>query len=224
MNQTTKIMKKFIILAIILPSLAFGQRSFPSAELGWNKDLLNFRKSNNLSLERDSLLDSLAKERFFAIASSLKNKDLGYLNFFSKFAKGNHGIEEIGLQSFNSFIRSRVEDPNCQEICCFIPAYGKRNDDQMLGVINSPANKGIINLYKSSPSHWSVVSSNLKAIQIERKYNGRLGKWDEVRSETVITNSKFGSYTGILFYEDVDPNDPNKRIQSTMVINISIFK
>jgi len=224
MNQTTKIMKKFIILALILPSLAFGQRALSSAESRWNKDLLNFRKSSNLPLERDSLLDSLAKERFFAISSFLQKKDLGYLNFFSKFLKGGHGIGEMGLQNFDSFIGSKSEGLNCQEICCFLPEYGKRSDEQMLGMINSPANNGIINLYKNSPSHWAVVSSNIKATEIRRKYNGRSGKWEESRSESVITNSKFGSYTGIFFYEEIDPNDPNKRIQSTMVINVSIFR
>jgi hypothetical protein len=217
-------MKKFIILALILPSLAFGQRSLPSAESKWNKDLLNFRKSNSLPLERDPLLDSLAKERFFAISSFIQKKDLGYLNFFSKFLKGGHGISEMGLQNFDSFIRIKSEGLNCQEICCFIPQYGKRSDEDMLGIINSPANKGIVNLYKNSQSHWDVVSSNIKVTEIRRKYNSRSGKLEESRSESVITNNKFGSYTGIFFYEEIDPNDPNKRIKSTMVINISIFR
>lgn len=211
-------MKKLIILAFILPSLVLGQRLFQSAENGWSKDLLAYRKANNLPLERDSQLDSLAKERFFAIANFLKNKDLGYIKFMHEFGSGEHGIESMGLQNFDNFIKNKFKNVNHQEICCFVPNYGIRKEDHMLGVINSPANGGIINLYKSSQAHWEVVSSNIEVNQIT-KYNGRVEK-----RKVIKHNNKFGSFTGILYYDDVDPLDPSKRIKSTIVINVSIFE
>lgn len=212
-------MKKLIILAFILPSLVLGQRLFQSAENGWSKDLLAYRKSNNLPLERDSQLDSLAKERFFAIANFLKNKDLGYLNFSREFRLGEHGIEELGLQNFDNFIKGKVDYPDHQEIICLVPDYGVRNEDHMLGVINSPKNGGIINLYRNSEPHWNIVSSNIKVTRIERDRDGRI----KSKIQVIKHNNKFGSYTGILHYDDVDPHDSTKRIKSTLVINVSIF-
>jgi len=215
MNQTTNSMKKFIILAAIIPSLIFGQRPFVQADKIWEKEIVEYRSENGQSLSRSPELDLIAKERFLMISNSLKKSEMGFLEFHSEFIRGKHGIPKIGLDPFAKFGGVNFPGKEMQEICASYSFGGSLSNEILDKRIKESG--GFLNIYKGSKSHWEVAIGNIPAISIERKYNGRLHKWIEVQKPMSIRNSKFGSYSGIV---EIEENGAKKSV----AINVSIFE
>lgn len=218
MNQPINPMKKIIILAAIIPSLIFGQRSSSQLDKIWEKEIIKYRSSNGPSLSRSPELDSAAKERFLRISNSLKKSEMGILEFFSEFGKGKHGIPKIGLEPFAKFAGVKFPGKEIQEICASI-SFSSSPSDEILDKNMKEIKEigGFFDVYKRSEAHWWIASGNIPMVSIERKYNGRLHKWSEVQKPIVVHNSKFGSYSGIAEIEE-------NGVKKSVVINVSIFE
>ena len=217
MNQTTKIMKKLIILAFAIPGFIFGQRPIQSIENKWVSDLVSYRDSQNLPLSRNSRLDSLAKERFFMICNSISKNKLPVAEFHSRFGVGNHGIPELGIPSFSDYASTKIENSSLQEICNYVPSFGVKDDKSMLERSNSFG--GIFGQYKRSKYHWEIVSGRIPVIERVKKYKS--GKQEIIEREVILSNERFGSYTGVFVYEE---SSRGENVKVTVVFNVSIFE
>ena len=210
-------MKKLIILAFAIPGLAFGQRPIQSIENKWADALISYRASQNLPLNRNSRLDSLAKERFFMICNSISKNKLPIEEFHSSFGKGNHGIPELGIPSFSDYSSSKIEKSSLQEICSYVPSFGAKDDKFMLEKSNSFG--GIFGQYKGSKYHWEIVSGRIPVTERVKKYKS--GKQEIIEREVILNNERFGSYTGVFIYEE---SLRGENVKVTIVFNVSIFE
>ena len=208
-------MKKFIILAAIIPSIILGQRPLTQADKKWEKDIIEYRSENGPELVRSASLDAIAKERFLLISKAFLGNKMSYSIFIDEFGKNNHGVPSIGLDPFNVFAGDNLPGREMQEILAYFSTNYQADNNIVANYVN--VSGGFINVYKRSKSHWEAASGNIPAISIERKYNGRLHKWIEVQKPMLIHNSKFGSYSGIL--EIVEDG-----IKKSVVMNVSIFE
>lgn len=217
MNQTTNTMKRLIILALAIPGFVFGQRPIQSIENKWVSDLVSYRNEQNLPLVRDSRLDSLAKERFYMIFNSISKNNLSIIEFHNRFGHGNHGIPELGIPSFPDYASSKIESSSLQEVCAYVPSNGIKDDKFMIERSNSFG--GIFSQYKGSKGHWEIVSGRVPVLEIVKKY--RNGKQEVIERKAIISNDRFGSYTGSFVYEEISNGVKSK---VTVVFNVSIFE
>ena len=217
MNQTTNTMKRLIILALAIPGFVFGQRPIQSIENKWVSDLVSYRNEQNLPLVRDSRLDSLAKERFYMIFNSISKNNLSIIEFHNRFGHGNHGIPELGIPSFPDYASSKIESSSLQEVCAYVPSNGIKDDKFMTERSNSLG--GIFSQYKGSEGHWRIVSGRIPVLEIVKKYSR--GKQEIIKREAIISNDRFGSYTGSFVYEEISNGVKSK---VTVVFNVSIFE
>jgi hypothetical protein len=213
-------MKKLIILIAIIPTLIFGQTQVKSSDSEWVNDLISYRESQNLPVVRDKSLDTLAKERFLAMFSLLQKHNIGFHKFVNDFGKGQHGIPELGLPSFNDYIAGKYQDGNYQEICSFISGIHSGNE---LAISKEVSDRGSIggNYRKSSP-HWEIASGKIKVNEIVKRYNGKTGKSERIEREVIVNNYKFGSYTGIFSYYDFKPD--GSMVKVNLLVNVTIFQ
>jgi hypothetical protein len=166
-------MKKLALIILLIPALLGAQIYQKAIDLKWEKDLVSFRDSIGKSISKDSSLNSIAKDRFYKISNFLlQNPDVSFIEFGQKFSEGGHGIPTMGLESFNR--------QNSQEIATYISSSKPRLD--------------VLAAYKGSKYHLEVVRGEIKRIQkISRRSNGKLSFESK---EIVISNKRFGSYTG----------------------------
>lgn len=198
MNQTTKIMKKLALILVLIPSLLNSQNIQNGIDSKWEKDLISFRDSVGKSISRDSSLDSFAKDRFYKISNFLlQNPNISLSDFQEKFSAGGHGIPSMGLESFDR--------QNSQEISTFVSSSKPRLD--------------VLASYKESKYHFEVVKGEIKRIQkVTKRSNGKVSF--ESR-EIVISNKKFGSYSGSIQRSVIQEG---KKYLETITYNVSIFE
>jgi hypothetical protein len=198
MNQTTKIMKKLSIIAFLIPALLGAQTYQKAIDLKWEKDLVSFRDSIGKSISKDSDLDSFAKDRFNKISNFLlQNPEVSLIEFQRKFSEGGHGIPNMGLESFDR--------QNSQEIATYMSSSKPRLD--------------VLAAYKESKYHFEVVRGEIKRIQrISKSSNGKLSFESK---EIVISNKKFGSYSGSIQRSVIREG---KKYLEIITLNVSIFE
>ena len=191
-------MKKLALILVLIPSLLDAQSIQKGIDLKWEKDLISFRDSIGKSVSRDPSLDSFAKARFYKISNFLvQNPGITLNEFQMEFGAGNHGIPSRGLESFDR--------QNSQEISTFISS-----------------SKPILNVlaaYKESKYHLEVVKGEIKGIQkVTKRSNGKVSS--EIR-EIVISNKKFGSYSGSIQRSVIKEG---KKYLETITFNVSVFE
>jgi hypothetical protein len=198
MNQTTKIMKKLALISFLIPALLEAQTYQKDIDLKWKKDLVSFRDSIGKSISKDSSLDSIAKDRFYKISNFLlQNPDVSLIEFQQKFSEGKHGIPSMGLESFDR--------QNSQEIATYMSSSKPRLD--------------VLSAYKESKYHFEVVKGEIKRIQrISKSSNGKLSFESK---EIVISNKRFGSYSGSV---QRFVTREGKKYLEIITFNVSIFE
>lgn len=198
MNQKTKAMKKLSLLFILIPGLLNAQSYQNGIDSKWEKDLISFRDSINKPITRNISLDSFAKDRFYKIANFfLQNPDVSLNQFSVEFSSGGHGIPSMGLESFDR--------QNSQEIATFL-SFSEPDLD-------------IFSTYKKSKYHFEVVKGEIKKIQnITKRSNGKISFESK---EIIITNQKFGSYSGSIQRTTVREG---RKYLETITYNVSVFE
>ena len=191
-------MKKLALFFILVPSLLTAQKYQGEIDLKWGKDLISFRDSIGKPISRNQSLDSFAKDRFYKIGNFLlQNPDMGLNDFLVSFSSGNHGIPTMGLESFNR--------QNSQEISTFLSC-----PKPMLDVFSN---------YKASKYHFEVVKGEIKRVQnITRRSNGKVSFETK---EVIITNQRFGSYSGSIQRSVMREG---KKYLETITYNVSVFE
>lgn len=191
-------MKKLALISFLIPALLGAQTYQKDIDLKWKKDLVSFRDSIGKSISKDSSLDSIAKDRFYKISNFLlQNPDVSLIEFQKKFSEEKHGIPSMGLESFDK--------PNSQEIATYMSSSKPRLD--------------VLSAYKESKYHFEVVKGEIKRIQrIAKSSNGKLSFENK---EIVISNKRFGSYSGSIQRSVIREG---KKYLEIITFNVSIFE
>ena len=199
MNQTTKIMKKLIILALAIPGLIFAQADVAkSLDSQFRSEIIKLRKENGISVVSDPALDSLAKSRVLAvkkmfqqnwgkgIPSNLHPDNVRIGDKYWPYCY-LHGVvldslpkgfvinrQDPAILPFKIFEKKvRGEIPyygSLSEILSFPMCINKKELDQMRKNLVIPRYNSLIECYKRSLPHYKECTGESMKEYENRKY------------------------------------------------------